>query len=362
MSAWQGPKFKSTEAIMAFHLNTNDFSKSEESWTLYHEADGIKKAISEHAHDMNRLVLFTLGHTYIMSMALYAQRLTLVKNPSGQLMGFAIMNIETFMMPEWASEWDGSERLTQNADSLKHVPKKRTEKRPTKIAHLGALGCGPLVAKMGLGSRLLDLQKVMAASMGLSFLAIEAVKPLDTDYYGPRGFHTTTPTFYPVGPAPTLVPMFCKIGPPGGPGGPAASRDLLAALEAIDVPEVAITTKEREAIGVPTDLWPADDLRHQFFTTECPVLVSYVYNYMWHIRDDTEALEALRRLTVRANLVTKEALKMWSMRFHSQKRSSETNKSLPMSSASWFKGASVVLSQKARDILTSRYTAIKKTL
>lgn len=340
---------------MAVAVVSSEFAHHDEIWTVYHDAENIKKGITDLAVDMNRLVLFTLGASYIATMALYAQRLTLVRASNGQLMGFAIMNLETFQMPEWASEWDGTDRLTQNSESLRGVPKKRGDKKPVVIAHLGALGCGPLVVK-GLGGRILNFQKAMVASMGLSFLAIEAIKPLDTDYYGPRGFQTTTPTFYPTS-GPTLVPMFCKITAedlPKGPIGPIELADIAT-------PSVAITTKEREAIAAPTDLWPAGDERHQFFMTECPVLVSAIYSYMWHLRDDDAAIEALRRLTVRTSLEPKETLKLWSMRFHSQKRLAD-KKSLPISSSDWFKGPAVAVSEGQKDLIRAKYTALKKNL
>jgi hypothetical protein len=149
--------------------------------------------------------------------------------------------------------------------------------------------------------------------------------------------------------------MFCKITAEDLPKGPIG----LVALSDIATPSVAITTKEREAIAAP-DLWPLDDERLKFFMTECPVLVSYVYSYMWHIRDDAEALEALRRLTVRAALEPKETLKLWSMRFHSQKRSEK--KPLPVASSAWFEGPSVNISDETRDLIQSKYASLKKNL
>ena len=251
----------------------------------------------------------------------YTQRVTIVMDSIAgysvagpRLVAFAMMNAEAFELPPAVAAWNGKERLTSNACSLAGVKGDLGKKSVASVplAHLSLIGCSAY-ARKGLGVRLMRFQRAMALSFGFAagLFAIEAAKPLDTDWYSKLdpAFYTTTPKFYPVTDTVSLVPMFSKLQPSDS-AGPAIDA-LLAGL----APAVPIDTKTRETSH--TDLWPAEDPR-ALVLDEAGKILRFLMNYMWQERDHEKAAELLRRLTVRAKLKPEETAKLWSMRFHSQ--------------------------------------------
>jgi len=261
------------------------------------------------------------------------------------------MNAETFALPDAILAWDGVERLTQNAacfeaTSLRKDLKRKDQMPGISIAHLGAIACSPFAAK-GLGSRLLELQRSVAKAMGHAsqMLAIEAIKPLDVDYYAAMGFKTTTPTFYPTAFCVSLVPMFSKLMK-------VVDIDLSSLKHA-----VPITTKQREDSFCA--LWPEGDPRHKIYA-DGHAMLTHVCNYMWQAKDTAVAHESLRQIVVRANLTALEANKLWSMRFHSL----SYQKPLPMErqplaiSADWFQGPKITLTRDDAKTIREAYVAL----
>lgn len=280
----------------------------------------------------------------------YSHRVTLVKT-DGKLVAFAYMNAETFALPDAILAWDGVERLTQNAACFEATTLRKDLKRKDQlpgisIAHLGAIACSPFATK-GLGSRLLELQRSIAKAMGHAsqMLAIEAIKPLDVDYYAAMGFKTTTPTFYPTAFCVSLVPMFSKLSN-------TVAIDLSSLAHA-----VPITTKQREDSFCA--LWPEGDARHAQYT-DGHAMLTHVCNYMWQAKDTTLALESLRQIVVRANLTALEASKLWSMRYHSL----SYQKPLPLerqpltTSTEWFAGPKIALSREDAKAIREAYVAL----
>ena len=282
--------------------------------------------------------------------AAFTHRITVVFD-GPKLVGFAMMNAETFQLPEAIEAWDGKERLTSNAASLAETDMKGLMRRKTAfalpLAHLSVIGCSPF-ARRGLGSRLLRLQRAIAVSFGFpaGLMAIEAVKPLDTDYYALHGFQTTTPTFYPLSDTVSLVPMFTKLV-----AADAAPEPLCYGLAALASP-APVSSKDREAMHHA--LWPADHENIKFIN-EASKLLSAILNFMWFQKDHEKAAEYLRRITVRAGLEPVETAKLWSMRFHSmayQKTAIQSRVPLAADSA-WFRGAAFAVPDDVKALIAA---------
>jgi hypothetical protein len=271
-----------------------------ESWCVL-DQDSIREAVEARWNAMLRAALYTIMPQYLHDASTYSHRLTLVFS-GPLLLAFAFLNVELVNIPD-VSEWSGTERLSYRATSLSGLRKKakcvssdgKSHKVPTLVAHLGAIGCSP-DSTDALGSRLMTLQKALAFQMlpgPTRLLALEAIKPLDTDYYGRFGFQSSTPTFWSVSDHVSLVPMVYKL----------SSKDELSDLFSDWAPMAPACRNNVEAVSGP-------------WNSAAPI-VKRVSDFLWRLRDPEEARACLRTLCRRLKLNSKECQKLWSMRHHS---------------------------------------------
>ena len=258
-----------------------------ETWCVVYGAS-VREAVEARWLAMLRVALFTLMPQYLHDTSRYSHRLTLVfRGPV--LLAFAFLNVELVCVPDLTA-WSGVERLSYWALHLGPKAPKRT----TRVTHLGAIAVSPHGPK-GLGSRLMAFQKGLAHALlpdePVKILALEAIRPLDTDYYNHFGFQTSTPTFWAVSDPVSLVPMVLKLG----------------ASDAIGLPVMPLE-EPSVRIGLVPEPGPWASL-----TT----VVRKVSEFLWHLKVDSEASAALLSLCKRLELTETEIHKLWSMRHHS---------------------------------------------
>jgi len=278
-----------------------------ESWCVL-DGPSIREAVEARWTAMLRAALFTIMPQYLHDASRYSHRLTLVfRGPI--LLAFAFLNLETVAIPD-VSSWSGDERLSFWAPSLSGIRKRaktsdapdgrqKAPRFPTVVAHLGAIGCSPhstVVDGEGLGSRLMKVQKALAYQMlagPVRLLALEAIKPLDTLYYGRFGFQTSTPSFWSVSDPVSLVPMVHKLRPEDS-------------VHLSDLHFHVAEPVDRSSIVAEDGPW----------SSVAPV-VGRVSDFLWRHKDPESAANCLKLLCRRLGLTELECRKLWSMRFHS---------------------------------------------
>jgi hypothetical protein len=340
-------------------LTSGDFIASDETWELHFgDLAAMKALFSKHCLEMNRAVLFTLGAHYLSRTTYIAHRVTLVFK-GGVIVGFAIINHEKFELPVYVTEWNGKERLSQKSPSFQEVQNKlHAPKRSYNLMHVAAIGCSPFATR-GLGSRIVTFQKYMARVLGVPFIALEAIKPLNTNYYSLHGFQTASALFYPMSTTTNLVPMFYKVLDSDR----STSEDLNTMLLSLNHPvfhrDAWDAADRMESEKLPDCLWPADDPR-TLYLEECAKLSTKIVFYLWNCRSNDDALECLRQLSVRAELNLEEIKKLWSMRFHSlnyENKNPLERTPLNMGTRSWLDGPRVSLTDDARSALLALYVS-----
>ena len=278
-----------------------------EAWCVLDGAS-IREAVEARWSAMLRAALFTISPQYLHDASKYSHRLTLVfRGPV--LLAFAFLNVESVDIPD-VSSWSGQERLSFWAPSLSGLRKKskggpgaagghgKSRACPrvsTTVAHLGAIACSPHSTD-ALGSRLMRVQKWLAYQMlsgPVRLLALEAIKPLDTDYYGRFGFQTSTATFWSVSDPVSLVPMVYKL----------LDSDGACAAVYLGPPVVPVDRSKNVQEDGP-------------WASAAPI-ASRMSDFMWRCKDHDAAFECLRTLCKRLSLTDLECQKLWSMRHHS---------------------------------------------
>jgi hypothetical protein len=338
-------------------LEPNGFTADDETWELHFgDFECMKAVFAKHCLEMNRAVLFTLGAHYLSSTTYIAHRVTLVFK-ANQIVGFAVINYETFDLPVYVNQWNGAERLSQKSPSLQDVQNKlHAPKKSFNLMHVAAIGCSPFATR-GLGSRILSFQKCMASALNIPFIALEAIKPLNTDYYSKHGFQTASPLFYPTSTTTNLVPMFYKVLPTDT-SSSSSLNGFLAELNKSMYHRDPWDAADRAASEtLPHCLWPSEDPRHAFLD-ECASLSFKIVFYLWQCRGNEEASECLRQLAVRSSLHLDEIKKLWSMRFNClnyENKNPLDKVPLNMGSRSWLDGPRVELSDASRKALMATY-------
>jgi len=335
----------------------HDFIEPDETWELHFgDLKAMKAVFAKHCLEMNRAVLNTLGAHYLSRTTYIAHRLTLVF-ANGRIVGFAVINYETFEMPVYVHQWNGLERLSQKSASLQMVPAKlQAAKEKYDLMHVAAIGCSPFATR-GLGSRILTFQKHMAVGLGVPFIALEAIKPLNTDYYSKHGFQTASPLFYPTSTTTNLVPMLYKVRDTDA----SSSLHLQAFLKSLNEDmyhrDPWDATDRMASENLPDCLWPSNDDRHKILD-ECATLSQRIVHYLWQCRSNEDAKECLRQLSVRAGFTLEEIKKLWSMRFNClnyENKNPLDKIPLDMGTRSWLDGARVTLSDESRATLMTTY-------
>lgn len=216
------------------------------------------------------------------------------------MLAFAFLNSEIFQLPDSVFLWDGEESLTQNSASMQgsdlRSKLRRKEFVDVEVAHIAAVGASATCAR-GLGRRVIAFQDVLSAAFGhrSKLIALEAIKPLNSELYPEMGFQNTTSSFYPVEDSATLVPMFKKIG------------DVV-------ISETIAQLKKPNSISTTFRVAPRECMIASEKMKFVNPLMSAVVFYLWSIRNDDEAKERLRQICVRAKFLREHALKLWSMR------------------------------------------------
>lgn len=302
-------------------LPKSEFIEDDERWELhYGSAPEMIALVERYCFDMNRAVLYTLGGHYLTRMAYIAHRVTLVFKAS-LLVGFAVINFEKFELPEYVTDWNGTDRLTTTSPDFSHVTKKlHATKKSFDLMHVAAIGCSPY-ATQGLGSRILTFQKIMARALLINgvpvpFVALEAIKPLNNQYYSKHGFKSTSPSFYPNNTSTNLVPMFYKLLDTDVSKSPEIHSVLKRLNQDRFIRESwdAADRSRCEDMVLPFN-W-ANDARLTELN-ECGVLSGRIVDFLWNCKSNDDAKEYIRQISVRSSLRLEEILKLWSMRFHS---------------------------------------------
>ena len=334
-------------------LKSCDFSAADEEWQLHFGSfEDMKTVMAAHCLDLNRVVLYTLGGHYLSRTTYIAHRVTLVFK-TGALVGFAIINFQTFELPTYVDLWSGNERLSTKSPSFHDVQNKiHAPKKTYTVMHVAAIGCSPYATR-GLGKRIIDFQKAIACASKVSLIALEAIKPLDIEYYSRHGFQTTSPSFYPNTAASNLVPMFYKVHP-----NDASSQVDLAFLNGPLYHRDPFNAADRaESENLEDCLWAPDDPRQIILDNYASLAYKIVY-YLWQVRDNEEAKECLRQLSVRAELKIDEIKKLWSMRFHSMNYETKNPLAkieLSMGPRAWTEGPLVPIDGATKELIKSVY-------
>lgn len=203
-------------------------------------------------------------------------------------------------MPDSVFLWDGEESLTQNSSSMQgsdlRSKLRRKEFSNIEVAHIAAVGASATCAR-GLGRRVIAFQDVLSAAFNhkSKLIALEAIKPLNSELYPEMGFQNTTSSFYPIEDSAVLVPMFKKIG------NPIISEQISSLKKPISI-ETSFRNAPRKCPIAAEKLQSVAPLMHA------------VVSYLWSIKNDDEAKERLRQICVRAHFLRSHALKLWSMR------------------------------------------------
>jgi hypothetical protein len=229
-----------------------------------------------------------------------------------KLIGVSFMDMKTFFFPPAIDYWDGRERLTQNALSLQDSDIRSQLLSNNKVAkilpHLSILG------SCGRGKNLLDIMRRLASNCGSNFMAIEALKPLDTTFYCNYGFYSTTPAFYPIDEANTLMPMFHKF----------------SSIEDCPFVDKSVFSKEFQK-------WPLSQIDDTIINN-ANIVLKFLSTFLWKVKSHEYAAELLRRVVFRQNLKISDASKLWRMRLHclSYKSGTAIESEVPPIKDSWF--------------------------
>ena len=292
----------------------------DETWHVFDSRCNLQDIVATYFEQLLRMCLYTLTPEYILNVAKYSDRITLVmsKDTSPKLLGFSSMNAEVFDLPMEAAAWDGNTKMTfRELTGTKTVHRTNT-KRDTPLVHISCIICDePKERRKGqsLGQRLLEFEKILAFTMNFDsrLVALEAVKPLDQLFYAKQKFFTTTKSFYPLIYKDT-VPMFHKLDISGMCLRLAACRNSswYQTLLSLEKPK-CIKTEQRVATKFER-LWPVDDPREPIFE-DATVIFTLINAFLWtkNLSDD-QAMSRVRMFIRRAKFSEDQILRLWHMR------------------------------------------------
>ena len=296
-----------------------------EEWHIFDSRCDLVQIVAHFFPDLLRMCLYTLMPDYILNVARYSDRITLVitRDPIGtpKLIGFASINAEVFDLPMEVAAWDGKSKMTFKEITGSKGFHRANTKRDTPLVHISCIICDEprgtprAQGQASLGQRLLDFQKILAITMNFDsrLVALEAVKPLDTLFYARQKFFTTTKTFYPVIYKET-VPMFHKLDLNALFLRFATSKSSTwyETLSKMDAPKL-IKTMTRVATTYERP-WPDMDPRQAIFE-DAFTIYHLIYNFLWTKGlSDEQSMLRIRMFIRRAQFSEDQILRLWHMR------------------------------------------------